>query len=137
MAAPTIPPTSTNDGAIKDGDPGAADGWGDDADLGVDHYGRPADAACRRCAGEAGSGDEQGGWDIRDDDLGLPADLRAAAHGGNDEEGVYYVAPTRRQFPKHTWAAHSQLAVDRWTIRNTFPPPSLLNWSRQLESFKL
>ena len=115
MAARTIASASTNVGAMEDDDTGAADGWGDDADLGLDDDERPADGAGRRGAGEDGSGDEEGGWEVGDDDLELPTDLSAAAHGGDDEESGYYVAPTRGQPPTHGWAAHSQMAVDHAT----------------------
>ena len=99
--------------AVMDDDGGAGDGWGDDADLALDDedlVGAPAGAA-----GEAVSGDEEGGWEV-DEDLDIPADLSGAPAAATDgEDGGYYVAPTRGQTPMQAWAAHSQLAVDHAT----------------------
>lgn len=114
MAARTI--ASGAAVGIEDDDTGAADGWGDDADLDLDDEERPAGGAGRRGAGEeAGSGDEEGGWEVGDDDLDLPTDLGPVAHGGDDEEAGFYVPPTRGQPPMQGWANHSQLAIDHAT----------------------
>ena len=111
MAARTI--ASGSVAVADDDDAGAADGWGDDADLGLDDEDRPADGGRRGGGGE--SGDEEGGWEVGDDDLELPTDLTTASHGGDDEDKGYYVPPTRGQPPLQGWANHSQLAIDHAT----------------------
>lgn len=85
-------------------DTAAGDGWGLDADMGLD--------------GEEPSGrdkkdsetEEAGGWDVGDEDLDLPEDvaLPAATSGG---EG-YFVPPTRGASQAHVWVTNSQLAAD-------------------------
>lgn len=111
MAARTIAAGSV--AAVEDDDTGAADGWGDDADLGLDDEDRPAGAG--RKGGDESGEEEEGGWEVGDDDLELPADLGAAAHAGDDEDKGYYVPPTRGQPPMQGWAHHSQLAIDHAT----------------------
>lgn len=104
MAARTI---ASGSAVAAEDDGGVADGWGDDADLGLDDEEKPAGSA-----GIAESGDEEGGWEVGDEDLELPSDLAPAAHGGDDDEHGYFVAPTRGQPPLHGWPIHSQLVVD-------------------------
>lgn len=104
MAARTIASAST---AAAEDDGGVADGWGDDADLALDDEDKPVGSV-----GNGESGDEEGGWEVGDEDLELPSDLSTAAHGGDDEDRGYYVPPTRGHPPMQGWAAHSQLAID-------------------------
>lgn len=104
MAARTI---ATGSAIVVEEDGGEPDGWGDDADLGLDDEDKPAGST-----GDVGSGDDEGGWEVGDEDLELPSDLSVAAHGGEDEDRGYYVPPTRGQPPMQGWAAHSQLVID-------------------------
>ena len=123
MAARTIASAAV---AAADEDAGVADGWGDDADLGLDDEDKPAAAA----GGGAGDSEEdgEGGWEVGDDDLELPADVVAAGHkGGDDDENGYYVPPTRGQPPLQGWAAHSQLAIDHATAGSFETAFRLLN----------
>ncbi|XP_061177948.1 coatomer subunit alpha-like isoform X2 [Saccostrea echinata] len=86
--------------AAVDIEEGAGEGWGDDADLGLD------DEAL------VGATEEGGGWDVGDDDLELPPDLDvgpAAAGGG--EEG-FFVPPTKGTSQTQVWCNNSQLPVD-------------------------
>ena len=104
MAARTI---ASGSAVATEEDAGEPDGWGDDADLGLDDEDKPVGSA-----GNAESGDEEGGWEVGDEDLELPSDLSVAAHGGDDEDRGYYVPPTRGQPPMQGWATHSQLVID-------------------------
>lgn len=133
MAVPTIGSTSTNDVAIEYDYTVAADGWRDVADLRLDDDERPADAACRRGTGEDRSGDEPGGFKLIDYDLDLPTDFTAAAQGGDDDEAVYNVAPTRRQIPKHGWAALNLPSIHG--LSKQLSATSLFNMIRQLQAF--
>ncbi|XP_037070234.1 coatomer subunit alpha-like [Pollicipes pollicipes] len=107
ITKPGRAPTAVASAMVADApDEGAADGWGADADLGLDEEGD----------GEPGldgaAGDEGGGWDV-DDDLELPADLEvpAAAGGGADDDG-YFVPPTKGTPQTQVWTRNSQLPVD-------------------------
>ena len=104
MAARTI---ASNSAVAVEDDGGVADGWGDDADLDLDGEEKAVGST-----GNAESGDDEGGWEVGDEDLELPSDLSAVAHGGEDEDRGYYVPPTRGQPPLQGWATHSQLAID-------------------------
>ena len=104
MAARTI---ASGSAVATEEDTGEPDGWGDDADLGLDDEDKPVGST-----GNAESGDEEGGWEVGDEDLELPSDLSVAAHGGDDEDRGYYVPPTRGQPPMQGWASHSQLVID-------------------------
>ena len=115
MAAQTIASVYTILRALEVDNTGALDGWVDDADLDLDEDEMPADGGGRRGAGDDGSGDEEGRWEVGDDDLELPTDLRAAAHCGDDKESGFYVVPTRGQPAMHGWAAHSKATVDHAT----------------------
>lgn len=124
MAARTMASGSV---AAAEEDAGVADGWGDDADLGLDDDDKPAAAATGGGAGDSEE-DGEGGWEVGDDDLELPADVVAAGHrGGDDDESGYYVPPTRGQPPLQGWAAHSQLAIDHATAGSFETAFRLLN----------
>ena len=107
MAARTI---ASGTAAVIEDESGVAEGWGEDADLGLDDEERPVAVSAND-----GSGYEEGGWEVGDDDLELPADLNTSAPGADDEDKGYYVPPTRGQPPSHSWVAHSQLAIDHAT----------------------
>lgn len=108
MAARTI---AAGTAAVED-DSGAADGWGEDADLELDDEEKKPSAAAVS-GGE--SGDEEGGWEVDAEDLELPTDLGTSATGAEDGDSGYYVPPTRGQPPSQSWVTHSQLAVDHAT----------------------
>lgn len=90
--------------------------WGDD-DLGDDDGG---DDDFKSVDGDdVAAGDGEGGWDVDDEDLDLPADLDpgassglAAGEGGAGEDDGYFVPPTKGSGPAQNWANNSQLAVD-------------------------
>ncbi|XP_064607662.1 coatomer subunit alpha-like [Liolophura sinensis] len=97
--------------AVDTADEGAGEGWGEDADLGLDDdgFGMPSEGF----DDEALEGGEDGGWDVGDDDLELPPDLDVgpAAGGGSGDEG-YFVPPTKGTSQAQVWCNNSRLPVD-------------------------
>ncbi|XP_015747725.1 PREDICTED: coatomer subunit alpha-like [Acropora digitifera] len=94
--------------AVTDMDEGAAEGWGEDADLVIDEEGGFDDGA----DGDILGGDEEGGgWDVGDEDLVLPADLDVGLASGTGDEG-YFVPPVKGTSQSQVWCNNSQLAVD-------------------------
>jgi len=82
-------------------------GWGDDEDgFGSDGE---VELEGEKAAGEG----SDGGWDVDEEDLDLPADLEpsAAVTASDDTEG-YFVAPTKGTNACTHWANNSSLAVD-------------------------
>ena len=94
-----------------DDDAAAADGWGDDADLALDDEDKPAAPAAAAAGGE--SGDEEGGWEVGDEDLDLPSDLAAVVAA--DDGAGYYAPPSRGQSAAQGFVTGSQLAADHAT----------------------
>ncbi|KAJ8876168.1 hypothetical protein PR048_024077 [Dryococelus australis] len=85
----------------------SAEGWGADAELGLDDDGLGADEDRETITpGDA----EGGGWDVGDEDLDLPPELEGSA-GSTGEEG-YFVPPTKGVPQSQVWANNSQLPVD-------------------------
>lgn len=75
----------------------AGPGWGDD-DVVVDEDGVPAEGG-------------DGGWDVEDEDIELPAGLEVGASGSGTEVGSY-VPPTKGTSQAVNWCNNSQLPVD-------------------------
>lgn len=94
LAAPTIPDTE---------DIGAADGWGIDADLGMD--GEDAEEIKRE------SDTEDVGWDVGDEDLELPEEIVTQGSNATVDEG-YFVPPTIGLSQTFIWTTNSQLPAD-------------------------
>ena len=82
-------------------------GWGDDDEEGFQSAG---DMDIDDKVENEGS---DGGWDVDEEDLDLPADLEpsATADTGDEPEG-YFVAPTKGTSPCTHWANNSSLPVD-------------------------
>nr|CAD7196149.1 unnamed protein product [Timema douglasi] len=83
------------------------EGWGADAELGLDDDGLGGDE--ERETGAAGD-NEEGGWDVGDEDLELPPEMEGVAVP-TGEEG-YFVPPTKGIPQSQVWANNSQLPVD-------------------------
>ncbi|XP_033632852.1 coatomer subunit alpha-like [Asterias rubens] len=83
-------------------------GWGEDAELVLDGGDEFEDAEMM-----GGGDDEDGGWDVGDDDLELPADLEIAGGpmAGSGEEG-YFVPPVKGTNQAQVWCNNSSLPVD-------------------------
>ncbi|XP_021917711.1 coatomer subunit alpha isoform X1 [Zootermopsis nevadensis] len=83
------------------------EGWGVDAELGLDEDGLGADEERELGA----SGDPEGsGWDVGDEDLVLPPELESTAVAGADDG--YFVPPTKGLSQLQVWVNNSQLPVD-------------------------
>eukprot|EP00095_Tigriopus_kingsejongensis_P002882 maker-scaffold52_size450388-snap-gene-3.20 protein:Tk02882 transcript:maker-scaffold52_size450388-snap-gene-3.20-mRNA-1 annotation:"coatomer subunit alpha isoform 11" len=102
-----------------DMDEGAGAGWGDD-DLGLDgdEEAVGGEDDFKSADGEEGPGEGDGGWDVDDGDLELPAELDGGT-GSNvntgatgDEDEGYFAPPTKGQSPAQNWASNSALPVD-------------------------
>ncbi|PSN39046.1 Coatomer subunit alpha [Blattella germanica] len=86
----------------------AADGWGVDAELGLDEDGLGGDEEMRE---HGGGGDaDGGGWDVGDEDLVLPPELESTISAGGDDG--YFVPPTKGNSQLQVWVNNSQLPVD-------------------------
>lgn len=85
-----------------------ADGWGADAELGLDEEGLSGDVEPESGAG--GEADEGGGWDVGDEDLDLPPELETSTAQGSGDG--YFVPPTKGTSQARVWVANSQLVVD-------------------------
>lgn len=94
LAAPTVPDTE---------DAGAGDGWGIDADLGMD--GEDAEEVKRE------SDTEDVGWDVGDEDLELPEEIVSQGSNTTVDEG-YFVPPTKGVSQTFVWTTNSQLPAD-------------------------
>ncbi|PNF39948.1 Coatomer subunit alpha [Cryptotermes secundus] len=82
------------------------EGWGVDAELGLDEDGLGADEER-----ELGSAEpEGGGWDVGDEDLVLPPELENSVVPGADDG--YFVPPTKGLSQLQVWVNNSQLPVD-------------------------
>jgi len=82
------------------------EGWGEDAELGMDDH-MPGDEDPEEVGPVAA--EEGGGWDVGDEDLELPPDLEGVTSPA--EEG-YFVAPTSGVSQSKVWATNSQLPID-------------------------
>lgn len=83
-------------------------GWGEDEEEG---FGSDGDVELE---GEKAAGEgSDGGWDVDEEDLDLPADLEPsiATVAADDNEG-YFVPPTKGTSPSSHWANNSNLPVD-------------------------
>lgn len=87
-------------------DDGAVDGWGDDAELGLDS----GDEINPPTAGNAGGDAEDGpGWDVGDEDLDLPEDDKSRVV--NPEDGNFFNPPVKGTSQVTIWM-QSPLVVD-------------------------
>lgn len=83
------------------------EGWGVDAELGLDEDGLGADEEREVAA----SGEpEGGGWDVGDEDLVLPPELESTVVPGADDG--YFVPPIKGPSQLQAWVNNSQLPVD-------------------------
>lgn len=82
------------------------EGWGEDAELGMDDRMPGEEDAEETVAVPA---EEGGGWDVGDEDLELPPDLDT---GSTTVEEGYFVAPTSGTSQSKVWATNSQLPID-------------------------
>lgn len=83
------------------------DGWGADADLKLDDE---EDEEEMKDALETVSVGEGAGWDVGDDEIELPEEL--AGKLGAENDGDYYVAPTKGVNQTQIWTNGSLLAAD-------------------------
>ncbi|XP_038045670.1 coatomer subunit alpha-like [Patiria miniata] len=83
-------------------------GWGEDAELVLDGGDEFGDEVAI-----GGGDDEDGGWDVGDDDLELPADLEISGGpmAGAGEDG-YFLPPTKGTSQATVWCNNSSLPVD-------------------------
>ncbi|XP_067002871.1 coatomer subunit alpha [Anabrus simplex] len=88
-------------------DDSGAEGWGADAELGMDEDGLGGDGD-HELPTAAGEAEEGGGWDLGDEDVELPPDLEGPQVAG---EG-YFVPPTKGVSQTQVWANNSQLVAD-------------------------
>ncbi|EDV25681.1 uncharacterized protein TRIADDRAFT_24616 [Trichoplax adhaerens] len=100
---------------------GDTGGWGEDADLDLDE-GKNEFVDEDEIAGD-GEDDEEGGWDIGDEDLELPPDLEVV-EPTSAEEG-YFVPPTKGVSQLQVWCNNSSLAHDH-VIAGSFESASRL-----------
>ncbi|GLV43141.1 Coat Protein (coatomer) alpha [Carabus blaptoides fortunei] len=86
-------------------DIGGGDGWGIDAELGLDGD-EAMDEQKKDSDVEDGSG-----WDVGDEDLELPEEIvSAVSNSGNGD--AYFIPPTRGVSQTFVWTTNSQLAAD-------------------------
>ncbi|KAJ9580844.1 hypothetical protein L9F63_023975, partial [Diploptera punctata] len=87
----------------------SVEGWGVDAELGLEDDGFGGDEDRDHGTGES---DAKGGsgWDVGDEDLVLPPELESSIAGGPDDG--YFVPPTKGHSQLQVWVNNSQLPVD-------------------------
>ncbi|EDW31170.1 GL20730 [Drosophila persimilis] len=101
------------DAAVLEEHNGGGDGWGADADLGLDDDGDDEmhDAlSSDELPGGAG-GEDGAGWDVGDDDLVVPEEL-ASKIKASALDSNYYAAPNKGLSPSQQWANNSPLVLD-------------------------
>ncbi|GFG36116.1 hypothetical protein Cfor_03758 [Coptotermes formosanus] len=86
------------------------EGWGVDAELGLDEDGLGADEERELPASVEPEGKSCGGWDVGDEDLVLPPELESTVAPGADDG--YFVPPTKGPSQLQVWVNNSQLPVD-------------------------
>jgi len=96
------------------------EGWGD-SELVLDE-----DAGFKDAEEKLEIDDEEGGWDVGDDDLELPPDLDVGPLPTGDGED-YYVPPTQGTSQAHVWVTNSQLPVDHVVAGSFDTAARLLN----------
>lgn len=97
-------------GAGDMGTDGADEGWGVDADLGLDDD-EDGEEDMKDALDLEAEGGEGAGWDVGDEDLELPAELASKLASAVRDTG-FYSAPTKGVSQSQLWANNSQLAAD-------------------------
>ncbi|XP_046405576.1 coatomer subunit alpha [Ischnura elegans] len=95
--------------AVLDVEDAGGEGWGVDAELGMDEDDGDSEMTASKGPVPAAS-EEGGGWDVGDEDLELPPELEGST-AGSAEEG-YFVPPTKGTSQVQVWANNTQLPVD-------------------------
>lgn len=98
-----------------DGGDGVVEGWGDDADLGLDgDDGDDMKDALSNAGGDADGGGDGPGWDVGDDDMELPEELvsKMGSASVSDSTGGGYEPPTRGLSRTQVWANNTNLVAD-------------------------
>uniref|UniRef100_A0A2S2PGV4 Coatomer subunit alpha n=1 Tax=Schizaphis graminum TaxID=13262 RepID=A0A2S2PGV4_SCHGA len=86
------------------------EGWGAEADLGLEGRISPTHSEAEEEAASAAAADGGGedGWDVGDEEVELPPEVLVSRQQDSD----YFVAPQPAACPSLAWSANSQLAID-------------------------
>ncbi|XP_044734927.1 coatomer subunit alpha [Chrysoperla carnea] len=102
----------------------AVDGWGDDAELGLDSGDENVPGETIGASG--GDADDGPGWDVDDEDLELPEDVDRSSRLANPEDGNFFNPPVKGVSQATMWM-QSTLVADHILSGNFESAFRLLN----------
>ena len=104
----------------------SADGWGQDANLGSDSDDENGEKNDFKSIKE-GSDNEDGGWDVGDEDISIPDHLKVTDNDLNQFTDSNFVAPNRGTCKIRSLVANSIVPVDHVAVGSFETAFRLLN----------
>ncbi|VVC28200.1 WD40-repeat-containing domain,Anaphase-promoting complex subunit 4, WD40 domain,Coatomer alpha [Cinara cedri] len=83
------------------------EGWGAEADLGLEGYISPTHSEAEEEAALTAATVVEEGWDVGDEEVELPPEVQVLK-----QDTDYFIIPQMGACPSLVWSAHSQLTVD-------------------------